>query len=80
MLRGDVPKWAYSFALLGVTLWWARFLVLTIKEALAQPTEANIIEVAGVGVLLGALITWNATIVQYWFRKSPPKDGTSSGG
>ena len=80
MSRGDIPKWIYTFTLLVATLWWARFLVLTVKGVITQPTELGIIEVAGVGVLLGALLSWNANIVQYWFRKAPPKDGTSSGG
>ncbi len=80
MLRGDPPKWAYTFLLLFMTMGWARFLVKVIQDTLADPNAARIIEVSGVSVLLGALIAWNGTVNSYWFRKAPPKDGISSGG
>ncbi len=80
MLKGDVPKWAYTFLLLLLTIGWARFLVKVIQDTLADPNVAKIIEVSGVSVLLGALIVWNGTVNSYWFRKAPPKDGISHGG
>ncbi len=79
MLKGDYPKWVYTFLLLLITIGWAGFLVKVIESTLADPNAAKIIEVSGVSVLLGALITWNVTVNGYWFRKAPPKDGTSSG-
>ena len=62
-------KWIYTFVLLGLTVYWAIFLISTVKCALAEPTEINILETTGVSVLLGALIAWNATVNQHWFRK-----------
>ena len=79
-IPGDLPKWLFTFALLGAILWWSRFLVLTVKETINNPSPGDVVAVAGVGVLLGAMITWAGQTVSYWFRKSPPKDGTSAGG
>ncbi len=79
MLKGDIPKWVYTFLLLLLTIGWARFLVKVIQDTLADPNVAKIMEVSGVSVLLGALIVWNGTVNSYWFRKAPPKDGTSAG-
>lgn len=80
LFKGDLPKWVYTFFLLIATLWWARFLVVVVREAIAQPNAERILGVAGVGVLLGALITWNGVTNTYWFRKKPkdqepPKTG-----
>ena len=80
MFKGDTPKWVYSFVLLFLTLGWAGFLVWLVKDTIANPNAVKVIEVTGVSALLGALITWNQSIVSYWFRKAPPKDGTSAGG
>ena len=66
-------KWVYTFFLLIVTIGWSVFCVLVVKNALAEPTEQGILQVAGVTVLLGALIGWNAIVVQYWFRKKTPE-------
>ena len=79
MFRGDAPKWVYSFVLLFLTLGWSGFLVWLVRKTIATPSALSVVEVSGVGVLLGALITWNQSIVSYWFRKAPPKDGTSGG-
>lgn len=72
MPQGNRPKWVYTFFLLLVTVGWAVFCVLTIKNAVAMPTSASVLEASGTSVLLGALITWNAAVVQYWFRKKSP--------
>lgn len=72
-MKGDGMKWAYTFFLMLLTIGWAAFCVVTIKDALAMPTQQNVLEVAGVTVLLGALISWNALIVQFWFRKKSPQ-------
>ena len=64
-----VMKWIYTFVLLGSTIFWAIYCVNTVKCAIADPTDINIMEAAGVSVLLGALIAWNGTVNQHWFRK-----------
>ena len=73
----DKAKWVYTYVLLLVTIGWAVFCVLTIKNALATPTQLSVLEVAGVTVLLGALIAWNANVNQYWFRKKKPTPPSS---
>ena len=67
-------KWLYSFVLLILTLLWSVFLVNTVQDAVATPTPTNVIEVSGVSVLLGALIVWNGTVNQHWFRKRTPDE------
>jgi len=62
-------KWFYTFLLLIITIGWAVFTIFMVKEALNEPTPVNVIEASGSGVLLGALITWNNDVKQYWFRK-----------
>ena len=62
-------KWIYTFALLLITICWAVFTVFVVKEAVSDPTPVNVIEASGTGVLLGALISWNNDVKQYWFRK-----------
>ena len=67
-------KWLYTFFLLIVTLGWAVFLVFTVWDAITfGPEPLDVVAAAGVGVLLGALIAWNGTVNQYWFRKKGPK-------
>jgi len=76
-MKKDIVKWIYTFFLLTATIGWSAFCVLTIKSALSAPTQQNVLEVAGVTVLLGALITWCGNVNQYWFRKKdPPADNT----
>jgi len=72
-MRGDLIKWAYSFVLLGVTIWWGVFCVNTVMTALQSLTEADVLMTAGVSVLMGALISWDALIIQHWFRKKTPE-------
>lgn len=74
MRKGDKMKWLYTFVLLGVTIGWARFCVLVVLDTMAAPTPIGVLEVAGVTVLLGALISWNANVNQYWFRKKAPAE------
>ena len=62
-------KWLYTFLLLIITIGWAVFTIFMVREALNEPTPVNVIEASGSGVLLGALITWNNDVKQYWFRK-----------
>jgi len=72
-MQADKMKWVYTFVLLAVTIGWSVFTVLIVKVALAAPSEAGILEASGTSVLLGALIGWNALVVQYWFRKKSPE-------
>ena len=65
----NIMKWAYTFVLLLATIGWGIFLVYVVKDTIASPNTGNIIETAGVSVLLGALIAWNGTVNQHWFRK-----------
>lgn len=66
------------------TLVWSIYAVEvtadTIARFVADPTASGmvggIIKAAGCDVLLGALITWNAIVFQFWFRKKgPPEEG-----
>ena len=72
----DLAKWIYTYVLLLCTIGWAVFCVIIIKNATATPTSTSVLEVAGVTVLLGALIAWNANVNQYWFRKKTPTEPT----
>lgn len=71
-MQADRMKWFYTFVLLAVTLGWAVFTVMIVKGALSEPSELGILEASGSSVFLGALIGWNALVVQYWFRKKSP--------
>ena len=69
----DTLKWAYSFVMLAVLIGWAVFSVLIVRDAIAAPDAAGIMEVAGVSAVTGALITLNTLIAQHWFRKATPE-------
>jgi len=71
-MKPEWMKWVYTFFLLIATIGWAVFCVIIVRNALTAPTQLGILEVAGVTVLLGALIAWNANVNQYWFRKKTP--------
>lgn len=74
MRKGDLPKWVYTFVLLGATLAWAWFAVNIVAATLASPTSLGVLETSGASTLLGALIAWNANVNQFWFRKAAPKE------
>lgn len=67
-------KHAYSFALLALTFLWAVFCVVVTWWAVRSLNAASIIAAAGCDTLLGALISWNALVIQHWFRKATPED------
>ncbi|KKL44778.1 hypothetical protein LCGC14_2362300, partial [marine sediment metagenome] len=67
-MQADKMKWVYTFVLLAVTLGWAVFTVVIVRSALAEPSEVGVLEASGTSVFLGALISWDALVVQYWFR------------
>ncbi len=73
-MKKDMMKWLYTFVLLFSTLGWAVFCVVVIRSILKEPTGAGVLEAAGVSVLLGALITWNGAVNQFWFRKKSPPE------
>ncbi|GAI68134.1 hypothetical protein ES703_71939 [subsurface metagenome] len=71
MIR-DIIKWVFTFTMIGVTVGWGVFCVNTIFAAMQEPIAASdVLATAGVSALMGALITWDALIVQFWFRKKP---------
>lgn len=67
-------KHAYAFILLGLTFLWACFCVWVTWQAIQVPTATGVIAAAGCDTLMGALIAWNALIIQHYFRKSTPED------
>jgi len=73
MQPSDWLKWLYTFVLLGVTIGWCVFCVNVIKVAIQEPTATDILVAAGVGGVTGALISWNALVIQHWFRKKSPE-------
>jgi hypothetical protein len=73
MQPSDWLKWLYTFVLLGVTIGWGVFCVNVIRAALLIPSVTGILETAGVASVMGALISWNALVIQHWFRKKSPE-------
>lgn len=73
-MKGDFPKWLFTFTLLLVTVGWFLICIQVAANALLNPTTVNILEVAGASAFGGALISWMALCIQYWFRKSAPKE------
>ena len=67
-------KWLYAFVLLILTLAWAAYTVETVRACLTMPTPAAVIESSGTSVLLGALLTLNVNVNQYYFRKKTPDE------
>ena len=61
--------------MLILTFLWALFCVWITWQATVSLDQANIIAAAGSDTLLGALISWNALIIQHYFRKATPEDG-----
>jgi len=70
-------KHAYALILLGLTFAWAIVCVWITWKATVVATSGAILGAAGVDTLLGALISWNALIIQHYFRKSTPEDNLS---
>lgn len=75
----DRYKWAYTFVLLLVTIFWSVFTVFIVRDALHEPSTIGVIEASGTSVLLGALIAWNGNVNQYYFRKKPNEIDPASG-
>lgn len=77
MRPGDLAKWLYSFILLFLTVGWAGYTLRLLAQAAADPNIIRIVEVSGAAALLGAMMTWNATVIYFWFRKAPPYPPTA---
>jgi uncharacterized membrane protein len=73
-MKSNNFKHAYSLILLVLTFIWAVFCVWVTWQATKLLNPANIIAAAGCDTLLGALISWNALVIQHYFRKSVPED------
>ncbi len=73
-MKSNNFKHAYALILLWLTFLWAVFCVWVTWKAVQIPTSAGIMGAAGVDTLLGALISWNALIIQHYFRKATPED------
>jgi len=69
-------KHAYALILLALTFAWAVVCLWMTWRAVQMPTDGSILGAAGVDTLLGALISWNALVIQHYFRKSTPEDNT----
>jgi len=68
----DIIKWVFTFTMVGVTVGWGVFCVNTIFAAMQLPIAAgDVLAAAGVSAAMGAFLTWDALIVQFWFRKKP---------
>ncbi len=69
-------KWLYTFYLFTITMLWAAFLVWFVWNASAAPQPVDMLAASGVGVLLGALLSWNANVNKHWFggEKKPPEE------
>lgn len=65
-------KHAYAFTLLLMTFLWALFCVWMTGLAIKNLNSLNVIAAAGCDTLLGALVTWNALVIQFFFRKAGP--------
>jgi hypothetical protein len=77
-MKDDWLKWIYTFVLLGATLGWGMFCVETVKWALINRSDADIIGTAGVGIILGLLLAMAKDVNQFWFRKSKAEKPTSN--
>ena len=81
-MKDSTFKQAYAFTNLALVTFWAIFLLaIVIKAYLIAPGISDIVAAAGVGVLLGAFITWNTNINQHYYRKrqdesKPPEEPT----
>jgi len=73
-MKSENFKHMYSFVLLAFTFLWAIFCVKMTWDAITIKADALILGAAGVDTLLGALISWNALVIQHYFRKGTPED------
>lgn len=72
-MNSEIFKGIYALILLLITLAWASFSVWITYRALLDKLTVDILASAGANVLLGALIGWNANVIQHYFRKAKPE-------
>ena len=73
-MKSNNFKHVYALLLLALTFAWACLCVWVTYMAVKLATSTTILGAAGVDTLLGALISWNALIIQHFYRKSTPED------
>lgn len=73
-MKGDLPKWLFTFTLLLVIIGWAFVCLQVVSNSLQSPTPSDILATAGVSGVMGSLLTWETLMIQYWFRKAAPKE------
>jgi len=73
-------RWLYTFILLLATIGWGYLLLWTVERAVASKATVDIIGTAGVGTMLGVLLTLNVNVNQFWFRKKSPDEPAGNGG
>jgi hypothetical protein len=66
-------KYAYAFTLLIITVLWGAFSVWIVYKAATELLAVEILGAAGATGLLGAMITWDALVVQHYFRRAKPE-------
>jgi len=72
-------RWLYTFTLLLATIGWGYLLLWTVEKAIASHATVDIIGTAGVGTMLGVLLTLNVNVNQFWFRKKSPDEPAGGG-
>lgn len=73
-MKSNNFKHVYSLILLFLTFMWAVFCVWVTWQATKALNAANVIAAGGCDTLLGALLSWNAIIIQHFYRKAVPED------
>ena len=79
-MKSNNFKHAYSIILLFLTFLWAVLCLWITWQAVQTLDAANVMAAAGVDTLLGALISWNALVIQHYYRKATPEDNPPTGG
>jgi len=70
--KDDITKFILTMCIMGFTAWWAYFTVNIMKEALSEPSSADVLQAAGATGLLGSLGTLLTLSWQFWFRRAKP--------
>ena len=71
-------RWVYTLVLLLATIGWGYLLLWTVEKAVVSKAGVDIIGTAGVGTMLGVLLTLNVNVNQFWFRKKSPDESASN--
>ncbi len=69
MTADEKFKYAYAFTLLALTVLWGAFSIFMVYLAATRLQAVDILGAAGATGLLGAMMTWDALVVQHYFRK-----------